>query len=388
MAPNFADRVNRIEPFHVMDLLGKAQSLAAQGRDIIHLEVGEPDFPTPEAVVQAGTEAMAKGLTKYTPALGIPELRNKLSEFYRIQHHLTVSPDNIVITPGASGALLLALAATLNPGEELMLPEPGYPCNRHFAELLDIHPKVHHLKAEEHYRLNFERLSQDVASHTKGVLVASPGNPTGSVMDKDQQVRLAEFVSTHNLHLFMDEIYHGLIYDQSAVSILHACPNAWVMQSFSKYFQMTGWRLGWLVVPDGYVSGIEKLAQNLFLCPPAPAQYAALRALDSDVVEELEARKVVLKQRRDYLVPALTELGFKVQAPAEGAFYIYADASAFTEDAMTFCHELLEQAGVAITPGQDFGGTDWKTQVRFAYTTDVSVLEKAVERIRGYINAL
>ncbi len=380
-----ASRIDRIEPFHVMDLLGKARAMAAEGREVIHLEVGEPDFPTPDAIVQGGIEAMTQGNTKYTPALGIPELKQRIAEFYWQSQKLEVNAKNIAVTPGASGALLLALSATLNAGDKLLLPEPGYPCNRHFAELLDIQPQVVNLRADENYQLNFKDLEEQLTPETKGILIASPGNPTGAVLSSGQQKQLVDFVSQHNLHLFMDEIYQGLIYEGHPNSILHESKNPWVIQSFSKYFQMTGWRLGWLVVPDDFIEAVDRLAQNLFLCAPAPAQYAALNAFDSDVIQLLEQRKSELNQRKNFLKPELEKLGFKINAKPEGAFYIYADASRFTNDAMGFCHELLDETGVAITPGQDFGGANWKTEVRFAYTCEIPVLERAITKLKDFL---
>lgn len=382
-----ADRIERIEPFHVMELLTRAQQLEREGRDIVHLEVGEPDFPTPDKIINAGQQALAKGYTRYTPSLGIPELREKISEYYQQTFDLSIPAKRIAITPGGSGGLLLALAASLNPGQGLLLPEPGYPCNRHFAELLNITPQAVNTRPDQGYRIRPQDLQTALTEHSAGVLLASPSNPTGSILDQQEIKQVTAFCQQHRLHWFMDEIYQGLTFAPAQQeTVLSHYPHAWVIQSFSKYFQMTGWRLGWLVIPEGFENAVEKLAQNIFLSPPTPAQYAALSAFDLDVIELLEQRRLELQKRRDFLLPKLMGLGFKIHAQPQGAFYIYCDASALTTDAMQFCHRLLNEAGVAITPGEDFGGADKQTCIRIAYTQPIERLQLAINRMAIFLN--
>mgnify|MGYP000150027992 FL=1 len=391
-ASTMANRMANIAPFHVMEILAKAKQLSEQGRDIIRLEVGEPDFPTPDAIIRAGQQALAQGQTRYTPALGIPELRAAISHFYQQQLNVTVPPERIAVTTGASGALMLALAATTNPGDELLLPEPGYPCNRHFAELLDVKPVAVNTFPDHRYRLTETLLTEHLSEKTKGLLIASPANPTGALLSPTEESWIADFCRQYNLHWFMDEIYQGLTYDQAPNTVLARLaqepkhnPHTWVIQSFSKYFQMTGWRLGWLVIPEGFENAVERLAQNLYLSAPTIAQYAALSAFEPEVIQLLEQRKQELKLRRDYLVPALEGIGIKVQADAQGAFYIYCDVSKFTQDAMGFCHSLLESEGVSVTPGEDFGGEGKHTSIRIAYTEDIPRLQLAIEKIKHFI---
>lgn len=380
-----AERSHRIQPFHVMEILARAKTLAAQGRSIIGLYVGEPDFGTPDAIVQAGRDALSEGHTGYTAATGLPALREAIADRYRRWHGIDVSEDRIVVTPGGSTALLLAFAATVDPGHEVLLPEPGYPCNRNFLEVVNGVPVSVPL-ANQGLRLSMSALVEALTGQTRGLLLASPCNPTGQVLTEDEWRQAAQFCRRHRLNLFADEIYHGLTFgDALPPTALSVTDDVWVTQSFSKFYGMTGWRLGWLVVPEGAQTVIGRLAQNLYLSAPAMAQVAALKAFDPIVEAECFARRDVLQQRRDFLAPRLEQLGLSLLARPDGAFYLYADVSRICDDAAYWCHRLLEETGVAVTPGIDFGGETQNSAVRIAYTADVADLAEAVERMADFL---
>ncbi len=374
-----------IEPFHVMALLARARELEAQGRAIVHMEIGEPDFPTPGPVCEAGIRALQQGDLFYTPALGLPQLREAIAAFYRSRYGVDVPASRIIVTPGASGALLLAIAALVDPGDQVLVSDPGYPCNRHFVRLMEGEPVGVAVGADSHYQLNPELIAQHWGARTVAALAASPSNPTGTLIPAEQLKAMAEFADRRGGTLIVDEIYHGLVYDGDATTALEISENVFVINSFSKYFNMTGWRLGWMVAPAAYVREIDKLAQNIFLAAPTPAQYAALAAFEPGTLEILEARRREFSARRDYLVPALRQLGFDIPHTPQGAFYIYAGCGALTADSYAFAYDLLEKAGVAITPGIDFGNNAPGRHVRFAYTRPVEQLAEGVARIAAYL---
>ncbi len=385
--PHLPRRMSEIESFRVMDLLARARELEAAGRDIVHMEIGEPDFSTPEPVVAAGMEALRRGITHYTPALGLPPLRAKIAQHYSSAYHVDVDPAQVVITPGASGALLLALGVLVDPGSRVLMSDPGYPCNRNFIRFLEGSAVKIPVGPETRYQLSSELIGRHWDEATVAAIVASPSNPTGTMLRRHELAALVAAVEGRGGRLIADEIYHGLVYGQTAVSALQISGNAFVINSFSKYFQMTGWRLGWMVVPRQYLREVEKLVQNLFIAAPTPAQYAALAAFDEPTLAILETRRVEFERRRDYLVPALQQLGFEISVVPDGAFYIYADCSRLTADSQSFCHRLLEEAGVAVTPGADFGEYLSARYLRFAYTTDLPRLEEGVARIGRYLGA-
>jgi len=374
-----------IEPFHVMELLARARELEAQGRSIVHMEIGEPDFPTPQPICDAGIRALEKGELFYTPALGLPQLREAIAAFYQSRYGVDVAPSRIIVTSGASGALLLTIAALVDPGDQVLLSDPGYPCNRHFVRLMEGEPVGIAVGADSHYHLNPELMAQHWGSRTIAALVASPSNPTGTLIAAEQLKTMAAFAAQRGGALIVDEIYHGLVYDGVAATALALSENVFVINSFSKYFQMTGWRLGWMVAPEAYVRDIDKLSQNIYLSAPTPSQFAALAAFEPETLEILEARRNEFRERRDYLVPALRQLGFDIPGTPEGAFYIYAGCSAMTTDSYAFAHDLLENAGVAITPGIDFGANAPERHVRFAYTRPVAELAEGVRRIADFL---
>lgn len=386
-APNLARRMDEIAPFHVMALLARARELEAQGRDIVHMEIGEPDFDTPEPVTAAGIEALRQGHTHYTPARGLPQLRRAISDFYQKQHNISVDPERIIVTPGSSGALQLLMSVLINPGEELLLADPGYPCNRNFVRLVEGEALSIPVDAASGYQLNLGHLQQHWSRRSKAVLVATPSNPTGTLLSMAEMRAMAEFVMQRNGHLLVDEIYNGLVYDTRPQTALEIGGDLFVINSFSKYFGMTGWRLGWLVAPHAYVPAIDRVAQNMFLSASTPAQHAALAAFNPETLAILEERRRIFQQRRDYLLPELQRLGFDIPITPQGAFYLYANCSRFTDDSDTFCRRLLEEAGVAVTPGKDFGSSDPAHHLRFAYTTSLERLQEGVRRIEVFLSA-
>ena len=379
-----AQRLADIEPFHVVELLTRARQLESEGRDIIHMEVGEPDFPTPELITNAAVNAINSGKTKYTQALGLPELREAISAFYRERYGVSVPASRIAVTNGASGALNLAFACLADPGSEWLLTDPGYPCNRHILRAFDGRPQNIPVGPETNFQPTPELLRQHWKATTSGLLVASPANPTGTLLTLAEIEALADVCREKNGHILVDEIYHGLTYEIDAPTACAAGDDIWVINSFSKYFQMTGWRLGWMVIPEAYGRDVEKLAQNLTLCPSTPAQYGALAAFEPETIALLESRRAEFRRRRDFLAPALEGIGFRITARPEGAFYLYCDSSALAEDSFTLAKDLLEKTGVAATPGLDFGSNEPEKHIRFAYTTGVDRLAEAVERLSRY----
>lgn len=385
MSINPASRLADIAPFHVMELLARARRLEAEGRDVIHMEIGEPDFPTPAPIVAAAQAHIASGRVFYTPALGLPELREAIAGFYATRYGVDLPVSRVVVTAGASAALLLALACLVEPGGEWLVTDPCYPCNVNFIRCFGGVPVAIPVDAGSNFQPTVEAVDRHWSDRTAGALFASPANPTGTVLDDAVLAGIAGRVREKGGQLILDEIYHGLTYERDVPTALRYGDDVFVVQSFSKYFNMTGWRLGWLVVPERFARHVDVLAQNLYLSPSSPAQYAALAAFRPETLEILESRRAEFRRRRDFLAPALEALGFLLTAKPEGAFYIYADCSRLTDDSDAFARRLLEKAGVAVTPGLDFGACAPKSHLRFAYTTDVERLAEAVERIRRFL---
>jgi len=378
--------MGEIEPFHVMDLLARARALEAEGRSIIHMEVGEPDFDTPQPIIEAGRASLAAGHTHYTPAVGMQPLRQALSDYYRDHLGATVAPERVVITPGASGALQLIMGVLVDPGDEVLMADPGYPCNRHFVRLFEGKAVGIPVDAATGYQLTLKQVEAYWSERSRAVLIASPANPTGTILPEEELRAIVEFVNARGGRVVVDEIYHGLIYGDHPPSAAALSDQLFIVNSFSKYFGMTGWRLGWIVAPEAYVREIDKLAQNIFLAAPTPAQYAALAAFTPETLNELEQRRREFQQRRDYLLPALRKLGFKIPVTPQGAFYLYADCSQFSNDSQQLANRLLEEAGVAITPGLDFGHNQPEHHLRFAYTTSIEKLKEGVARIEAWLS--
>ncbi|HEL7751578.1 TPA: pyridoxal phosphate-dependent aminotransferase, partial [Stenotrophomonas maltophilia] len=379
--PGYSRRSHEIAPFHVMSLLARAQALEQAGHDVIHLEIGEPDFTTAEPVVRAGQAALAAGHTRYTAARGLPALRQAISGFYRSHYGLDIDPERILVTPGGSGALLLASSLLVDPGRHWLLADPGYPCNRHFLRLVEGGAQLVPVGPDTAYQLTPSLVEKHWNADSVGALVASPANPTGTVLSADELAALSKALQARGGHLVVDEIYHGLTYGLDAASVLQVDDSAFVLNSFSKYFGMTGWRLGWLVAPPAAVPDLEKLAQNLYISASSIAQHAALACFSAESMAIFEQRREAFRERRDYLLPALRELGFRIEVEPQGAFYLYADVSAFTDDAQAFCAHFLETEHVAFTPGLDFGFHRANQHVRLAYTQEVPRLREAVARI-------
>ena len=380
-----AERMQRIAPFYVMDLLAQARKLEAEGHSIIHMEIGEPDFDTPAPIIAAGQRALAEGQTHYTPARGLPALRQLIADFYRERYGTPVDPERILVTPGSSGALQLVLSVLINPGESVLMADPGYPCNRHFVELVDGKPISIPVGPESGYQLTAELVESAWQPNTKAVLIASPSNPTGTLVSDSEMQRLNETVKRLGGILIVDEIYQGLVYGVAGGTALRFADDIFVINSFSKFFGMTGWRLGWLVAPQPFIDPLDRLAQNIFLSAPTLSQFAALSAFSPEAMAILEERRQAFETRRDFLLPALRELGFSIPVTPQGAFYLYAGCEKISEDSQAFARDLLEKAGVAVTPGLDFGAHRPEAHLRFAYTTDLEKLSEGVERIRHFI---
>jgi aspartate/methionine/tyrosine aminotransferase len=369
-----------------MRLLARAKQLEAQGMDVVHMEVGEPDFNTPQPVVDAAQANIATGNVHYTAATGLPALKQKLAQHYQTTYQVEIDPARIIITPGSSGALLLSLACVVEPGKNILMADPGYPCNRNFSYFLDGEVRAIDVDAATNYQLTAELIEQHWNENSVGVILASPSNPTGTLVATAELKEIVRVVDERDGLIFMDEIYHGLVYgEHQADTILNYTQNAFVINSFSKFYGMTGWRVGWCVVPEEFVRYVDNFAQNIFLAAPTPAQHAALAAFEPETQIILEQRRQAFQERRDYLLPAIKQLGFQVKSEPQGAFYIYADCSALTEDSGQFAEQLLERAGVAITPGMDFGNNQFKQHVRFAYTTSLERLQIGVERIAEFL---
>lgn len=385
--PLIASRMAGIRPFQVMELLARAQALEAQGRDIVHMEVGEPDFDSPPAVLAAGIDALEKGDTHYTAARGLPELREAIAGWYASQFGLDIDPARILVTPGASGALHLVTGVLTEPGRNLLMADPGYPCNRNFVRLFGGQARTIPVGPESGYQLDAGLVGEHWDQDSFGVLISSPANPTGTRVEAAELARIDSAVRTRDGTLIVDEIYQHLVYDTDPETALALGDHVFVVNSFSKYFGMTGWRLGWVVAPETAVREMEKLAQNIFLAPSTLAQRAALACFEPATLEILDQRRSAFRERRDFLLPALRALGFSVPVQPQGAFYLYADCSAFSDDAFTLCGRLLEEAGVACTPGVDFGEYRAARHIRFAYTVGLDRLAEGIDRMERWLRS-
>jgi len=374
-------RLDRVKPFKAMSVMQRAEELEAQGRKIVHMEVGEPDFTTAGPIVTAGIEALQKGRTQYTAAAGLDSLRAKIADHYKSRYCVSVDPQRVFVTPGASAGLVLLANLLIEPGSGVLLPDPAYPCIRNFIHLRGAQPQLVPVSSKQNFQPRLEGLENARAPDTSGVWLASPSNPTGTILERDQLAAICQWTSRHGLHFLMDEIYHGLHYVADMPSVLELDQSCFVVNSFSKYFGMTGWRIGWIVVPDAYVDTVNSLAQNLYISAPTVSQYAAMAAFEEPTLEILEHRREAFRQRRDFLVQALEELGFKLPESIQGAFYIYAGIEKFSANSEEFCADMLEKHGVAITPGSDFGEHGSDRYVRFAFTTSMDDLRLAVSRL-------
>jgi aspartate/methionine/tyrosine aminotransferase len=380
-----AARLDDIEPFHVMELLKMAAALEQTGRSVIHMGIGEPDFPAAQPVLDAAAKAIAGGTMRYTHAVGLPALREAIAAHYQQRFGVNVAADRIVITAGASGALLLACAALVGRDDEVLMPDPSYPCNRHFVTAFEGRARLIPSGPAQRFQLSAAMVREHWSASTRGVLLASPSNPTGTSIATNELRDIAALVREQGGFTVVDEIYQGLSYDAPPFSALSLGEDIIVINSFSKYFNMTGWRLGWLVVPPSMIAAVEKLAQNFFICASTLAQQAALACFTPESMAVFEQRKSEFKRRRDYLVPELQRLGFTIPVLPDGAFYVYADCSRFSEDADAFTRDVLQATGVVMTPGLDFGTQDVQRYIRVSYATSMENLEEAVHRLATYL---
>ncbi len=362
---------------------GPACDPARGGEPMIYLNIGEPDFTAPPPVLEAAQRCLAEGRTQYTQATGLPALREALSRWYAQRFGLDVAHERIVVTAGASAALQLACTALFEAGDEVLMPDPSYPCNRHFVAATDARAVLLPCGPAQRYQLDAAAVERAWSPHTRGVLLASPSNPTGTSIAHDELGRIVQAVRARGGVTLIDEIYLGLSYDEAfGHSALAHGEDVISINSFSKYFSMTGWRLGWLVLPPGLVGPIEKLAQNLFICPSSVAQHAALACFEPESIAEYERRRAAFKARRDYIVPALEALGLPVPVAPDGAFYAWADCSAHAASSWDFAFGLMESAHVALTPGRDFGRADAEHMLRLSYASSLPELEAAVTRLK------
>ena len=382
-----AARLQDTVPFYAVELFKEAVAMQARGIDVISLGIGEPDFTAAPQVVDAMERAAALGHSGYSPPAGLQALREAIAEHYATHLGAQVDPSRVVVTSGASGALLLAALSLINPGDEVLMPDPSYPANRNFISAAGGVSRLIPTTAQARYQLCADDIERHWCPATKGILIASPSNPTGTSIDHEALVPLLDAVRARGGFVMMDEIYLGLTYDQAPRSALALDDNLIILNSFSKYFHMTGWRLGWMIVPSRMVASVEKLAASLAICAPTLAQHGALACFEPDTLKVFEHRKEAFRLRRDYLVPALESLGIRVPVKPDGAFYVFGDVSGHTSDSANFSTELLHRAQVAAVPGIDFGVAHAKQSMRFAYTTGLDKLEEAVDRMRRYLLA-
>ena len=381
-----ADRALQVQPFRVMEILARARILEGEGRDIVHMEIGEPDFPTPSHVLGAAARALSEAPMNYTPAAGLPELRRAISDFYGLRQGIRISPERIFLTPGASGALMLALSLLVNRGDEVLLADPGYPCYPNFVRLAGGFPRFVPVSGSPSFCLDRSLLENSWSPSSRGIILASPDNPTGTILKGPVLGEIIQSVSARGGFVICDEIYQGLEYCGTSVSALSLSEDVFVINSFSKFFGMTGWRLGWAVVPEWAIPVAERLVQNLFISAPTLSQRMAIHAFDPENLDELECRRQTFAQRREILLEGIERLGFQPKGSPDGAFYVYADCSKISVDAVALSEKLLEHAGVALTPGADFGEDGRDHHLRFCYTSDSQRIVEGLSRIRRWID--
>jgi aspartate/methionine/tyrosine aminotransferase len=385
-----ASRLDHIEPFYVMECAKTAVQIAhgpecdpvRGGERMIFLNIGEPDFSAPAGVVQAAEACLRSGRTQYTQATGLPELRERIAHWYGTRFGLDVAPARIVVTAGASAALQLACLALFEGGDEVLMPDPSYPCNRHFVAAAGATARLLPAPPEARFQLDAGSVQAHWNARTRGVLLASPSNPTGTSIARGEMAAIVEAVRARGGVTLVDEIYLGLSYDEAfGHSALEHGDDVISINSFSKYFSMTGWRLGWLVLPPELVAPVERLAQNLYICPSTVAQHAALACFDAASIAEYERRRGEFRRRRDAVVPALQALGLKVPVMPDGAFYAWADCSAFDASSWDFCFDMMKRAHVALTPGRDFGPHEADRYLRLSFASSMEQLEHALQRL-------
>jgi aspartate/methionine/tyrosine aminotransferase len=391
MTPRLASRLGSIEPFWVMEFAKLAQQVArgpacdpAQGgRRMLYLNIGEPDFTAPPPVLEAAQRCLAQGHTQYTQATGLMALRERISAWYVTRFGLDIAPERIVLTAGASAALQLACLALFERGDEVLMPDPSYPCNRHFVAAADARAVLVPTTASSRWQLDADQVRTHWGEHTRGVLLASPSNPTGTSIAREEMAQIVAAVRERGGTTVVDEIYLGLSFDERfGHSALELGEDVISVNSFSKYFSMTGWRLGWLVLPPALVAPVERLAQNLFICPSTLAQHAALACFEPESIAEYERRRSAFRARRDFVVPALEAVGLPVPVLPDGAFYAWADVSRHADSSWALCERLIREAQVALTPGRDFGPAHAQAHLRLSFASSLATLEEALARLK------
>lgn len=385
LMPRLAQRTELVMPFYAVELFKQACALNAQGHDIISLGIGEPDFTAPAQVVETLNRASQAGLSGYTSPAGLPLLREAIAHYYEHTFSAPVDPERIIVTAGASGALLLAAMALINPGDEVLMPDPSYPANQNFVIAAGGVPRLIPCSDAQRFQLDAASIREHWGPATRGVLIASPSNPTGTTIAREDLKALVTEVKQRDGFVIMDEIYLGLYYGDQPQSALVLDDSVVIINSFSKYFHMTGWRLGWLIAPPHLMPAIEKLAASLAICAPTLAQHAAITCFEPEVMCVYENRRLSFKQRRDYLLPELERLGLHVPVVPDGAFYIYADIRQHSQNSDDFSHRLLYEAGVAAVPGRDFGPAHASYSIRFSYATGLDRLQEAVNRMERFL---
>lgn len=374
-----ATRTDKINPFIVMDVLERCQELERTGRDIIHLEVGEPDFDTPAVIKDAAVAALAGGKTQYSHSLGVLELRQAVCEDYRLRYGVTVSPDRVIITSGTSPAMLLVFSALLDPGDEIILSDPGYACYPNFITYVEAQPDYVPVFEDAGFQFDPDDVRRKIGPKTKAILINSPSNPTGNLLSADRMKELASLGPT----IVSDEIYHGLVYEDTEHSILEFTDNAFVLNGFSKRYAMTGWRLGYLIAPKDFVRPMQKMQQNFFISANTFVQWAGIAAL-TRAGGEVDRMRAIYDERRRYMIDALRSLGFGITVEPQGAFYVLANAKRFTTSSYDFAFEILERAGVGVTPGIDFGANA-EGYIRFCYANSLDNIKAAMERLGEFL---
>jgi aspartate/methionine/tyrosine aminotransferase len=368
-----------IDPFIVMEVVAEASKLENAGHSVIHMEVGQPGTPAPKAARMVLADRMERDAMGYTVSLGIPELRRKIAGLYRDWYQVDLNPDRVIVTNGASGAFVLAFTALFDAGQKVVMGQPGYPSYRQILRALDLKP-VEIVTTKEN---RFQPRPEDIGGDLAGLIVASPGNPAGTMLARPDLAALIAAAHEHDVSFVSDEIYHGLHYEQPAVSALNISDDLYVVNSFSKYFSMTGWRVGWMVVPEDHVRQVERLAQNMFICAPHVSQIAALAAMDCH--DELQQNIAVYARNRGIVVDGLRAAGLSKFAPPDGAFYVYVDVSDVTQDSRQFCSELLHEAGLAVTPGLDFDAARGHQWVRFSYAQSTDDIVEGMARLKAFM---
>ena len=384
-APRITARGQMIEPFYAVAIYREAMAMIREGKDVRLMCVGEPDFPTPARVVDAAVDALRRGETHYTVPAGIPELRSAIADHYMERYAVSVPTERILVTVGASGALALAFGVLADPGDEILMADPGYPSNRALLTFCGASARLVPVGADERFQLTAELVDRWWTPRTKGVMAASPANPTGTTIPDAELRAIHDVVRSRGGTLIVDEIYHGLTYDTHPQTAAALGDDVFVVNSFSKYYSMTGWRLGWMVIPAPYFEAVERMSQHMFISPPAPSQWAGVAALEAESTVIYERQREELQRRRDFVVPVLDAIGLRVACKPDGAFYVYVDCSDHTHDTWTFVRELLAETGVALTPGRDFGSHRASAFVRFAYTAPIPQLEDALARVGDFM---